>query len=412
MWFITHLPWLQIPEQFALPSLLVVWVVALAFAVGRAASATGRPLYVIGSLIGFISSVPSLPLIGTKTAELTNAADPATASVRPDAWMMALGFLALGAVLGLVAGVVRGMFAPAQVRQRDWLPHFVLVTIAAVAPLLFVGGLVTSTASGMAVPDWPNTFGSNMFLYPLGPRAAANVYLEHSHRLFGTLAGMCALVLMVGTLMSRRTSWEKALVVAIFALICVQGILGGSRVNLDSRWLAFVHGVLAQLIFGLLAALAMYMSGAYAHAHSMVSGANRRFRLFATGTLHLTILQLIFGAMYRHLRSPHPLYSHIGLSIVVVVFAAAAAFMAMKVAEDRATDTAKSLRWLGKVMLVVLFVQFMLGWAAFFFTGDGPAAATVWQALIRTSHQANGAIFLLLVSGTFVLARRLPKVAA
>ena len=67
--------------------------------------------------------------------------------------------------------------------------------VVAVAPLLFVGGLVTSTNSGMAVPDWPNTFGSNMFLYPLGPRAQPDVYLEHSHRLFGTLVGLATLKL-------------------------------------------------------------------------------------------------------------------------------------------------------------------------------------------------------------------------
>lgn len=416
-WFVTHHPWLQLAEPISLPILLGVWLIALGLAAGRVAAIAQRSTIVSGLLVGFVSTLPSLPVLGTKTSELANAADPATASVRPDAWLIALGFVTTGTVLGLIAGIGRGMLPAARPASREWLPHFVLVTIAAIVPLVFVGGLVTSTASGMAVPDWPNTFGSNMFLYPLGPRAAPNVYLEHAHRLFGVFAGMCVTVLMIGTLASRRPGWQKTLAVAAFALICVQGILGGTRVTLDNRVLAMLHGILAQLIFALLAALAMYMSVAYAHAGEVITAANRRARLFATGALHISILQLIFGAMYRHLRSPHPLYSHIALSVLVVIFATAAAFMAIKAADEAranakvegAASTARILNLLGRGVLAVVFVQFMLGWGAFFFAGSGPAASNVTEAIIRTAHQANGAIFLSLVAANFVLVRRLPR---
>ena len=76
------------------------------------------------------------------------------------------------------------------------LHRFAAFVVAATAILIFAGGLVTSTGSGLSVPDWPNTFGTNMFLYPLGPRAAPDVFLEHSHRLFGTLVGLSAIAMV------------------------------------------------------------------------------------------------------------------------------------------------------------------------------------------------------------------------
>jgi len=408
-WFITHLPWLQVPEHISLPILLGVWLVALTFAAGRAAAAAHRSTLAIGAMVGLASAIPILPLLGTKTSELANAADPSVVNVRPDAWMIALGFLGAGTALGVIGGVVRSMLPASKVESRDWLPHFALVAIASVAPLLFVGGLVTSTSSGMAVPDWPNTFGSNMFLYPLGPRAAAPIYLEHSHRLFGTLAGFTTLVLMIGVLTSRRSGWEKALVVGIFSLVCVQGILGGTRVNLDSRLMAMIHGVLAQLIFGLLAALATYMSAAYAQAGDLTSPSGRKFRMLATAALHTMVLQLVMGAFYRHFRHIHVLYTHIALSLVVVIACTAGAFVAIAIANARSGATGRTLGHLGRATIVVVFLQFLLGWAAFLAAGSGPSAGTPWEAIDRTAHQANGALLLLLVAANFVLARRLPR---
>jgi cytochrome c oxidase assembly protein subunit 15 len=78
-------------------------------------------------------------------------------------------------------------------------PHRWAVALAcATFPLLWVGGLVTTTDSGMAVPDWPNTYGYNLFLYPwkswiTGPWA---LFLEHSHRLIGATVGMITISLV------------------------------------------------------------------------------------------------------------------------------------------------------------------------------------------------------------------------
>ena len=48
--------------------------------------------------------------------------------------------------------------------------------------LLCSGGLVTSHGAGMAVPDWPNSFGYNMFLFPVS-RWVGGIFYEHTHRL-------------------------------------------------------------------------------------------------------------------------------------------------------------------------------------------------------------------------------------
>ena len=83
-----------------------------------------------------------------------------------------------------------------------WLHRFALLTTLATFPLLFVGGLVTSTGSALAVPDWPTTFGHNMFLYPLSGMVGGILY-EHSHRLLGALVGFLTIILSALVVVER-----------------------------------------------------------------------------------------------------------------------------------------------------------------------------------------------------------------
>src|SRR5206468_11080712 len=50
---------------------------------------------------------------------------------------------------------------------HPWLDRFAWLTAGATFLLLGLGGLVTSHEAGLAVPDWPTTYGYNMFLFPL-----------------------------------------------------------------------------------------------------------------------------------------------------------------------------------------------------------------------------------------------------
>src|SRR3954471_23354651 len=71
-----------------------------------------------------------------------------------------------------------------------------LLTACATFPLIFMGGLVTSHGAGMSVPDWPNSYGYNMFLFP--PRFwVGGILYEHTHRLMGSLVGFLSIVLVI-----------------------------------------------------------------------------------------------------------------------------------------------------------------------------------------------------------------------
>lgn len=402
-WFVTHLPWLNIPEQASLPILLGLWLAAMLWA-GRE---IGPGAWKHGAAAGLVSAIPGLLILGSKLAQPAADGSPMAAeSLKPGSGLIALGFLALGTVIGLVGGSVGSLFARSP-RPHDYLARFAVLTALAVAPLLFVGGLVTSTDSGMAVPDWPNTYGSNMFLYPLGPRVASDIYFEHSHRLFGTLVGLMSIVLLVCVLRADRRRWVRGLAATAFALVALQGVLGGQRVIQDDRVMAMIHGVSAQLIFGVLVALAIVLTPTFRQSPftGQVEG-GRPARFWTTGLLHSLILQLVFGAMYRHFRAPHALWTHAGFAIVVVIFAMAAGFVLIARAE-RGGRIDLVLARTGRWLLAVVAIQFTLGWAAFGLSTPAQQAATPAEALIRTAHQANGALLIAVATLAFVWTRRL-----
>ncbi len=422
-WFITHIPWLKLDEASALPAIIAVWFVALAAFIRFAAP---RRSLKAGLFAGLTSALVGLLILGSVLVEPADASG-VSAGVRPNAALIALGFLVFGSVLGLVAGLA-GRALPIAHAQPDqpqpWLARFVLVAVAAAAPLLFIGGLVTSTNSGMAVHDWPNTFGSNMFLYPLGPRTPPDRYLEHAHRLFGTLLGLTMLVALVWTLASRVKGWPRIVGIIAFALVCLQGLLGGARVHFQTalagsdpeaaarigRLLAFFHGILAQLVFALIVALAIYLRPQWRERPEpgIINYARaRRVRIMATAMLHTLIVQLLLGAMARHFRgSNHPVWAHIAFSLLVVAFASMAGAAASSI---RGPGGLRLMRQWAIWLAPIAGIQFLIGWGAFFARGKTIEAADPLEALIRTAHQANGAILLAVATATFVWARWLAR---
>lgn len=398
-WFVTHHPWIALSEPARAGGVLAAWILAAAF-FSRGCSVK---VSVAG---GFISALLGLLILGSKIMQpgKSGLSGPEV----PSGALICLGFLALGGAIGLVGGLV-GRALP-RARGGDALAQFALAAAATVAPLLFIGGLVTSTNSGMAVPDWPRTYGSNMFLYPLRGAGPA-VFLEHSHRLFGTLVGLATLTLMIWTLAVERRLWVKVLAVIALCLVVIQGVLGGVRVLENERLLALIHGVLAQLTFATIVSLAAVLSPTFKNVHRTDPIANpKRLRVFITGALHSSILQLIFGAVYRHYRDKHSLFSHIGLSIVVLTLSLAAAFAALSVKGEHG-GLGKIIRRCGIALLTFVSLQFLLGWATFSMGGKALAADSPAQALIRTIHQADGGILLAVVSVGFVWTKRLLRVS-
>ena len=424
-WFITHLPWLGLQEQVSLPAIVVTWIAVLTVVLGRLGQVDFRTS--VGA--GLVSAVPGLLLLGTRLAQPANASGVSQGLV-PSAGIIIAGFLVFAIAIGTVAGLLARLIAPAASgnptssgESRLWQARFALVACVAIFPLLLVGGLVTSTNSGMAVPDWPQTYGSNMFLYPLGTRIHEvvgkpyeQVFLEHSHRLFGALVGLTTLVLMVWVLLKDSRKWVKGVAIAAFVLVCFQGVLGGLRVTENSRPFALVHGVLAQLLFALVVSLAVVLSPTFL-AGLPVAGSlaidalqAKRAKVFTAATLHTLILQLLLGAAYRQFRHIHILYTHVALSLVVMVLGAIAGITCGTIAPATG-PIGRTVSRVGTWLLVIVVIQFLLGWVAFVAGGRTLTPETDLQAIVRTVHQGNGALLLGLATAAHVWARRLKAAA-
>src|SRR5262245_17887745 len=123
-------------------------------------------------------------------------------------------------------------------------------------PLLYVGGSVTTYRVGLAVPDWPITFGENMFLYDFW-NAPFGVWIGHLHRLRGAAVGLCTIVLACWCLAFGPRRWLKRLGLVAVPAVIFQGVLGWKRVTWVSTPLAAVHGCTGQAFFGLMVALAV-----------------------------------------------------------------------------------------------------------------------------------------------------------
>src|SRR3954467_481277 len=123
-----------------------------------------------------------------------------------------------------------------------------LLTACATFPLIFMGGLVTSHGAAMSVPDWPNSYGYNMFLFP--PRLwIGGILYEHTHRLIATVVGMLSIVLTVAAWILESRRWVRWLATGVLGAVIFQGVLGGMRVVWVKLDLAIVHACFAQAFF-------------------------------------------------------------------------------------------------------------------------------------------------------------------
>jgi cytochrome c oxidase assembly protein subunit 15 len=241
-----------------------------------------------------------------------------------------------------------------------WLNRFAVLTAAATFVLIGIGGLVTSKGVGMAVPDWPTTYGYNMFLFPIS-EWVGGIFYEHTHRLVATVVGTLVVALtrwlggqparkplaiigilevligvvlpylnpklsgagyflsgIGGVVLLAAVVWVRnepsahplpQLGWLAFAAVQVQGLLGGLRVVLYYDQIGILHAALAQAFFALLCVIALVTSQWWRDLEETTIRQLDRFHLrpvllFATG---LIFAQLIVGATMRH--------QHAGLAI-------------------------------------------------------------------------------------------------
>jgi cytochrome c oxidase assembly protein subunit 15 len=227
--------------------------------------------------------------------------------------------------------------------DNPWPNRIAKLLAAVVFPLIWMGGLVTTSDAGMAVPDWPNTYNYNMFAYPirdwiLGPW---DLFVEHGHRLLGSLSGVIAIGLCAATYWCDRRPLTLGWSLLILGLVIVQGVLGGQRVIYDARAIALIHGCLGPAFFATVAAMIAMTSAWWRSGTGRVEDRRRISTQFVSGAAILLVVasyaQLVLGACMRHIpdmASPASfsllVLAHVATGVVVGAIALAGGFGAMK----------------------------------------------------------------------------------
>ena len=180
-----------------------------------------------------------------------------------------------------------------------WLHRYVKLVVACTVLLIAAGGMVTSTGSGLAVPDWPNTYGQFMFSFPLD-KMVGGIYYEHGHRMIASTVGFLTIILAVWTWKVDPRRWVRRLGVAALGAVILQGLLGGLTVLLLlPAPVSIGHAGLAQLFFCITVSLALFTSPRWREAQDAVHDPTLR-RIAATTTA-MIYCQILLGATMRHI---------------------------------------------------------------------------------------------------------------
>lgn len=422
MWvvgFLARLPAVQASAMITLDIFGAIQITAGAILGAWAGSRQGLK---IGALAGLITGIVNLLLVGSLMS------DPTRVNALRSEWPLFLGI----ALIGLPVLSVIGAGAGAAMRKRapgiapgtapplvNWHGWFAIVAAAATLALLIVGGLVTSLQAGLAVPDWPNSFGFNMFLLPLA-HMQGGAYFEHTHRLFGTLVGLTTLTLLILTFLVDSRRLPRALCAVAFVFVVVQGILGGLRVTgkptlsqtdvAPSTPLALVHGVSGQALFALMCVIACITSARWKRDDAPRI-ATRPGSPRAASALLLAALcvQLLLGAAARHFDQStgylHIVSTHGVNALLVAALAVVAGGRAARALPDEL-----ALRRLGKGLNHAVGMQMLLGiatliviWTA---RGEQKPPSTA-EVVLATSHQTLGALLLACAAMLTAWSRRL-----
>lgn len=405
MWalaYIFRLPLVAAPSWLLLISMLA----AVAFW-GWFTGARGGGGWLGGVLVGATAAVLNMLILGS----LLTSADGG--GVVPTALAWVPGSIVVVALIAGVAAAAAGGAGRATA-PAAWTALFSKVAVAATFLLVVAGGLVTSSEAGLAVVDWPNTFGSNMFLFPLA-RMTGGIYYEHAHRLFGALVGLTTIVLAVRLWRRDVRRWVHRLALAAVALVVLQGTLGGLRVTgnftlstaeadmAPNIVLALAHGVLGQIFLGVMVALAVVTSARWLEAGAPELRPNfNNDRSLQRWLVVVVVVQLVLGAAQRHLAAL--LIVHISLAAVVILLAVMVGVRAWGMYRDT---------WpvdrLGKALAVLAALQGLLGIAALAVTGGEAVVGTptTLEITVTTAHQATGAVILALSIALALWTQRL-----
>jgi heme a synthase len=394
MWstgYVCRMPGGAVPAQVILV-LLLIWLIGAGL---FAAMRTNRG-WIGGLWVGLVTGLFNLLILGSLGNDLTS-------DQRIVAYTALWGpvSIAICSLLGSLGGLIGVNFNPD--RRQLLYPEgaFTAITACATLVLITVGGMVTGLNAGLSVPDWPNSFGSGMFLFPLS-HMTGGVYFEHTHRLLGTLVGLATLIQTVYLFRHERRRWVKLLALLVILMVVGQGTMGGLRVTghftlsdipaamAPNTALAIAHGAFAQVFFAVMVALAALCSRTWVSEIPPKPRLSARVGwLFNWLLVGMLVLQLMLGSVLRHVG--HVLPEHITIAMVVLLLAVFCGARAWGVNRDQPI-----LSRLGAGLLCMLLVQVLLGICAVIaIGGEGPLKnPDMGQAVITTAHQVAGAVLL------------------
>lgn len=316
---------------------------------------------------------------------------------------------------------------PTSAKYSPWPFRLAVAVALATFPLIWVGGLVTTTKAGMAVPDWPGTYGYNLFLYPwqtwlFGPW---DLFIEHGHRLFGAAVGMLAILLVAVTWRCDGRRWLWLASLGGLALVIVQGVLGGARVLLSDPMIAPVHGCVGPLFFAYTCSLAVFTSRFWqssppAAADSVGTPLARTAWILAA----TAYVQLVLGSLVRHVppsASPGFFRAVVFLHLIAAGVLLIQAVIFHVGALRSGCIAGRAVRWLSLAAVLLILAQVTLGVATWVSKYAWPAelgmfdfaaahltvASSFTQSLIVTAHVAGGSLILAVsVIQAWCLSRR------
>ena len=180
-----------------------------------------------------------------------------------------------------------------------WLHRFACFLAASTLVLIAAGGMVTSTDSGLAVPDWPNTYGHFMYSFPM-KNMVGGIFYEHGHRLIASTVGFLTIILAIWLWKVDTRRWMKRLGVVALVAVIVQGVLGGITVlYFLPAPVSVAHAGLAEIFFCLTVAIAVFTSPRWLSASTSPAG-DSMLRRVAVVTTALVYVQILVGAAMRH----------------------------------------------------------------------------------------------------------------
>jgi len=235
---------------------------------------------------------------------------------------------------------------------------FAVFTAAVTFVLIIAGALVTSNEAGLAVPDWPTSFGS---LYKV-PRMVGGVLYEHGHRMIAQFVGLLTIIIAIWTWRTDRRPWMKRLGMAALATVIIQGILGGITVlNYLPPAVSTAHALVGQSFFCIAVAIAIFTGRRWTSADNPQAQADtQKPSLFALTILSLVFLavQLVLGGMFRH--KGMSWWPHVVNAPLVAIVLTWTSVRALSL-----YSKADAIRKPAITLLALLITQLLLGFAAF-----------------------------------------------